>query len=203
LARGRLGSFERQKGEAGVRSATLRLAILLVAGLLAGAAVFAVAEAGQNPRASQIPTVVANRVVIAGDVYQTASGSVATSTPTRVAGLTAASAHKRGGSSSSANDGDTDADSGASHTRVVVTPRVRDDNDGDEHASPSKSDNDGDEKGSSAGHGDAGGSSKSGSPDDGARTDSQGRSNQGTSIHRQPAEPSGSTGRKGLESRSS
>ena len=120
----------------------LRLLGAIVAVLVLGTVAFAVAVGAQAPAASQIPTVVTHQVT-ATPAPQTL---VATVTPSPSTVATKPVTTKP--SSAKPNSGAEATDHSSPSQREVVTPKLRDDGDGDESGS-GKSDGDSDDSGSS------------------------------------------------------
>jgi hypothetical protein len=110
----------------------MRIAVIAAAILVVGALAFAVAEAAQSPRVSQIPTVVAGH----GAALSIAAASPAPGGPHAFDATTPVT-------SSSPTETASTAD-GSTEQREVVTPKVRGDKDGDEGSSAGN-DHDGDE----------------------------------------------------------
>jgi hypothetical protein len=130
-----------------MKPATLRTVIVLAAVLLLGTAALAFALTSQSPRASQIPT-----VVTSVSTSETTSASVA-QTPTVIPSSSATSTASKpvrrtakppATSGSDRQNGSSGSGSSSGSSREVVTPKVRDNNEGESEGS-----NSGTEKGDS------------------------------------------------------
>jgi hypothetical protein len=124
-----------------VKLTTLRLLGILVAVLVLGAVALTVAWGVQAPRASQIPTVVTSEPTATPVVQSIAP------TPSPAPAVTKPVVPKPT-SAKTSSSGTTSHATTKSSDREVVTPKMRDDGDGDE-SGPSKGDGDSDDQGSS------------------------------------------------------
>jgi len=161
-----------------VKLTRLRLFGAIVAVLVLGTVALAVAVGAQAPAASQIPTVVTHQVT-ATPAPETLVTTV-TPSPTPVA--TNPSATKP---SSNKSNSDAEATDHASPSqREVVTPKLRDDGDGDESGS-GKNDGDADNSGASSDKSPSNsGSSAKGSSSGSLGTESSGRGTKGPNSKR-------------------
>ena len=121
----------------------LRLFGAIVAVLVLGTVAFAVAVGTQAPAASQIPTVVTHQVTA------TPAPQTLVTTPTPPPSTVATKPVTTKPSSNKPNSGAEASDHPSSSQREVVTPKLRDDGDGDENGSGGKSDGDADNSGTS------------------------------------------------------
>ena len=188
-----------------MKNVTVRIAVFAGAVLVLGTLAFAAAEAVQSPPASQIPTVVTGRAADASEPVPTSASALSTgtldATPTRTLVPAATGRSSSGDAQDGASSG-SDGKTSAGSDREVVTPKVRDDGDGDTKGS-GKNDGDADDHSGSSGGGktpSSTGEKKSSS--DGGSGSSSGSSSGGGSIgHKQSSSSGGgekSTGPSGL-----